>query len=153
QRIVANGSDFHIFTTDWNSATSAYDLRYTRSQDHAATWQPPVVLVTGMTGLYAGLAWAKATDSAVFVVWAQGNALPLQWGLLSSFDQGSTWQSQNPPAWTSPVFASVGPILYAAWSTPSGIVANRSLDAGATWLPTDVNLTPTLPAGATVGSP
>src|SRR5580765_7094336 len=72
-RIIASGSDVHTFTVDWNATTSAYDLRHTRSQDHASTWQAPVALVTGLT-YYSGVVWAGATDAAIFVVWNQVSA-------------------------------------------------------------------------------
>lgn len=137
------------------------DIYFNRSLDGGTTWLPTDTRLD--TGTPPGAArsyfpMASAEGSKVFVVWYEASGSSTTVRFNRSLDGGTTWlpvdtridhpltSVGNSPL---PQIASSGNSVYVAWTdqrngvTPTwnrDIYFNRSLDAGASWLPNDVRL-------------
>lgn len=127
-------------------------------------------------GTYFGLNGTKAQDkewatvdranNRIYVTWTQfdayGSALPADSSIIlftSSADGGDTWSApqrintvagdclddDNTVEGAVPAVGVHGEI-YVAWAGPQGIIFDRSLDGGATWLEEDISVT-AIPGG------
>jgi hypothetical protein len=130
-----------------------------KSIDGGQTWND---------GSYMGLNGTKAqdkhwsaidrTNNIIYVTWTQfdnyGSASPLDSSIIlfsKSTDEGMTWSpakriskvagdcidSDNTDEGAVPAVGPAGEI-YVSWAGPAGLVFNRSLDQGATWMDTNV---------------
>ena len=133
-----------------------------KSNDGGASWG---------AGTYTGLNGTKVQDKAwttvnranneIYVTWTQfdvyGSTAPTDSSVIlfsKSIDGGLTWStpkriskqagdcvdSDNTVEGAVPTMGSAGQI-YVAWAGPSGIVFNKSLDGGTTWLPQETSVT------------
>jgi len=130
-----------------------------KSTDHGLTWSD---------GTYFGLNGAKSQDKAwavvdpqtnnIYVSWTQfdvyGTSNPADSSIIlfsKSTDEGLTWSapkrinrvagdcvdSDNTVEGAVPAMGPGGEI-YIAWAGPAGLVFNRSLDQGLTWMDTNI---------------
>jgi hypothetical protein len=130
-----------------------------KSSDDGMTWT---------NGTFMGLNGTKAQDKQwsaidrtngnIYLTWTQfddyGSSYPLDSSLImfsKSTDGGQTWSpakrisneagdcvdSDNTVEGATPTIGPNGE-LYVAWAGPSGLVFNRSLDEGATWLNSEI---------------
>lgn len=140
---------------------------FQRSYDGGTTWSP---------GTFTGLNNAKAQDKEGIVVDPQTNKIYVTWTQFDNYGSSSPLDSSvilfsksadGAQTWSTPVRISneagncidsdstmegavpaVGPNgeIYVAWIGPDGLVFNKSLDDGLTWLPHETLVT-TVPGG------
>lgn len=144
-----------------------------KTTDNGETWND---------GSYAGLNGTKAqdkqwfaidpTDNTIYLTWTQfdiyGSASPLDSSIIlfsKSTDAGESWSpairlnrtsgdcldSDNTVEGAVPAVGPNGEV-YVAWAGPEGIVFDRSLDKGTTWLAEDIAVDP-MPTGWDYGIP
>ncbi|HQV51384.1 MAG: T9SS type A sorting domain-containing protein [Flavobacteriales bacterium] len=138
-----------------------------RSTDDGATWSE---------GTFTGLNGTKAQDKQWSVIDRSNNNIHLSWTQFDdygsgdpndksiilyahSFDGGATWStpikinevdgdcidSDNTVEGATPAIGPNGEV-YVAWTGPNGLVFNRSLDNGITWLSEEISIDP-MPEG------
>jgi hypothetical protein len=137
---------------------------FQKSTDGGATWSP---------GTYTGLNGAKAQDkeavvvnpltNEIYVTWTQfdiyGSADPADSSLIlfsKSADAGATWSTPvrlsmdagnciDSDSTVEGAIPMIGPAgeIYVVWTGPNGLVFNKSLDNGLTWLPHEITITST----------
>ena len=141
---------------------------FSKSTDGGITWTTP--------GTYTGLNGTKVQDkegiivnkltNEIYVTWTQfdnyGSTAPSDSSIIlfsKSADAGLTWStpvriskfagdcvdSDNTMEGAIPAIGPAGEI-YVVWTGPNGIVFNKSLDDGVTWLPTETSVT-SMPGG------
>lgn len=155
--------DFYYSHLSYPPAGSWIDrIVFQKSTDGGFTWSG---------GTYTGLNGTKAQDkegvavnpanNEIYVTWTQfdvyGSTASTDSSIIlfsKSADAGLTWStpirinkyagdcidSDNTMEGAVPTVGPAGEI-YVSWVGPSGIVFNKSLDGGATWLPVEINVT------------
>lgn len=163
------GNFFYSHLSNPPSAGSWVDrIVFTKSTDGGATWWP--------TGTAVGKNGTKVQDkegivvnrvnNEIYVTWTQfdnyGSSSPSDSSIIlfsKSTDDGLTWStpvrisadagdcvdSDNTMEGAVPAVGPAGEI-YVVWTGPNGLVFNKSLDGGITWLPHETNIT-TMPGG------
>jgi Secretion system C-terminal sorting domain len=141
---------------------------FTKSTDGGYTWWP--------TGTYTGLNGGKVQDkegiivnkatNEIYVTWTQfdnyGTTNPLDSSVIlfsKSADAGLTWSTPlriskeagncvDSDSTMEGAVPAIGPAgeIYVVWTGPNGIVFNKSLDNGVTWLPHETPVT-SMPGG------
>jgi hypothetical protein len=155
-RIVASGSSVYVtWQDDRNAPMTDRDVYFNYSADRGATWlSQDVRLDTDPAGAAdSSQLEIAASDTAVYVTWADDRNGLHDIYLNYSADRGRTWQSQDLRINTSlagaayslyPDVAVAGSSVYVAWgensSNASHAYFNRSLDGGATWLAQQVRI-------------
>lgn len=144
-----------------------------KSTDNGNNWS---------SGTYTGLNGNKAQDKQwsvvdrnnnnIYITWTQfddyGSSNPSDKSIIlfsKSTDRGQTWSTAkkinsvdgdciDSDDTTEGAVPAVGPNgeIYVAWAGPNGLVFNRSLDQGETWLPNEIAIDP-MPTGWDYGIP
>ena len=159
--IDTNG-DFYFFHLSNPSSGNWIDrIVCQKTSDFGNTWT---------TGTYTGLNGTKAqdkqwsaidkTNNAIYLTWTQfddyGSTNPLDSSLIlfsKSLDGGDTWSEakrinkhagdcideDDTVEGATPTIGPNGEV-YVAWTGPNGIVFNKSLDAGDTWLEEEITI-------------
>src|SRR5687768_6371957 len=162
----APGNELSVFPEIARSGTNLYvvwydrrlgdlDVFFNRSLDGGDTWLPADVRVdtTPAGGLGALIPQVAAEGANVYVVWQdRRDGLP-DVRFNRSADAGTTWLLADvrldsglagAAASREPRIAVAGPHLYVVWEDArngaTDVYFNRSLDGGATWLPSDARL-------------
>lgn len=153
-RIAAAGTSVYVTWEDDRNA-AARGVFFNRSLDGGATWLPGDVQVNDGPPTNAAQAPAiAAAGDAVFVVWEDSRNGSLDVYCDRSLDHGATWLPNDVRLDAGgffggdsrhPEVAVSGTSVFATWDDnrnrgSSDIYFNRSLDAGATWLSSDVRL-------------
>ena len=138
-----------------------------KSMDEGATWSP---------GTYTGLNGGKEQDKQWSVIDRNTNTIHLTWTQFDDYgstnpndksiilysrstDEGDTWSdpvkinevdgdcvdSDDTVEGATPALGPNGEV-YVAWAGPNGLVFNRSLDGGDTWLAEEIEINP-MPTG------
>lgn len=150
-QIVASGSNVYVAWHD--KANGLLEDVYCRaSSDRGATWGPANRLDLGSapgtkSSLYPKIA---ASGSNVFVAWHDLRTSPSQVWMNRSLDGGQTWLnpdikvSTGPSASNWPTIGCDGQSVTVAWRDYRDgnvhVYFQRSLDAGAGWLPADARV-------------
>ncbi len=165
---VDNANDFYFFHLSNPSSGNWIDrIVCQKSLDNGATWT---------NGSYAGLNGTKAQDKQwcaidrannnIYLTWTQfdkyGSANVLDSTVIlfsKSTDAGGTWSAPkrinkqagdciDDDQTVEGAVPAVGPNgeVYVAWAGPSGLVFNKSLDQGNTWLSSEILIDP-MPTG------
>jgi hypothetical protein len=162
-RIACSGDDAHVVWADRRAGPS--QIRYQRSSDAGATWlAEDLRLDTGPVQGSSSPARITASGERVYVVWADARHGETDVLFQRSLDGGRTWlpgpvRLDTDPAGEAP---SEGPVPFAegdlvcvAWidgrDGEADVRVNRSLDAGTTWLESDLRLD-TDPPGASAST-
>ena len=168
-QIAVSGSS--VYVTWQDRRDGALDIYFNRSVDGGATWlSTDVRLETDAAGAASsGDPQIAASGSSVYVVWGDNRNGSRDIYLNHSVDEGATWQRSDvrldtdlagAAVSTQPQIAACDSSVYVTWQddrnrryvgyVETDIYLNRSSDAGASWLASDVRLN-TDPAG-TAGS-
>lgn len=159
-RIAASGS--FVYATWYDGRNVGFDIYFNVSPDGGATWRTADVrLNTNALGTAASSRPAiAASDSSVYVAWQDDRNGNGDIYFNRSTDNGTTWLASDvrvdtdPPGSGysfSPAIAASGSSVYVLWpddrktllsSQGEDVFFNRSTDAGATWLASDVQLDP-----------
>ncbi len=163
------GNFFYSHLSNPPSSGSWVDrIVFTKSTDGGATWWP--------TGTAVGKNGTKVQDKEGIVVNPANNEIYVTWTQFDNYgstslsdssiilfskstDGGLTWSipvrissdagdcvdSDNTMEGAVPAVGPAGEI-YVVWTGPNGLVFNKSLDGGTTWLPHETNVT-TMPGG------
>lgn len=161
-RLAASGAGVYAV---WRDTSSGLGIYFNRSLDRGTTWLPSEMKISGPTVPLEPPGLAVA-GSSVYVVWEQSPSGRSDLYFNRSIDGGTTWpfapvrlDTGSPPGTglsTLPTIVALGNAIYVAWrdSRNSGrfvcghdIYFNRSLDGGATWLPSDVRVDTGTPPG------
>ncbi len=154
-RIAASGASVYVTWSDGRGGLQ--DIYFNRSLDAGATWLPADVRldVGSVPGTaFSGCPRIAASGASVYVTWAEAREPLPDIYFNRSLDAGATWLptavrldvGSVPRAGPSyePRLVTSGSSVYVTWfdarSGQSDIYFNRSLDAGASWLSTDVRL-------------
>lgn len=165
---VDTAGDFYFFHLS-NPASGNWIDRIVcqKTTDHGQSWN---------NGSFTGLNGTKAQDkhwvaidrnnNNMYVTWTQfdsyGSSDPLDSSIIlfsRSLDAGQTWStpvrinkvsgdcidSDNTVEGAVPAVGPNGEV-FVAWAGPNGLVFNRSLDQGLTWLPNEIAIDP-MPTG------
>ncbi|MEM7205773.1 MAG: hypothetical protein AAF628_36300 [Planctomycetota bacterium] len=135
---------------------SRYQIRFNSSHDQGATWLAADVQLDPQSTRGGSFPTIAASGEHVYVAWVDGLFTQSELIFNRSLDRGATWLSggvrvPSTPAGTSrvgsPRLVAEGDRVYLVWldwrglfRTNSDVYFNRSLDAGTTWLATDVRL-------------
>jgi hypothetical protein len=163
--IAADGAGVYVVWEDRRNSATMPDIYYNYSVDNGATWlATPVRLDLGTTAGTTS-AWSPdiaASSGNVCVVWADDRTGDADILCNYSTSAGVTWQATatrvdaaSAGVWSNmPQISSQGANMYVTWwdgrSGPDGIFVNVSLNAGANWQPSDVQLDT---GGSTSGNP
>ena len=166
---VDTNSDFYFFHLSNPPSPGSWIDRIVcqKTTDSGQTWN---------NGSYMGLNGTKAQDKQwaavnrknnhIYVTWTQfdqyGSNDPLDSSIIlfsKSIDGGQNWSAakrinkragdcQDSDSTVEGAVPTVGPNgeIYVAWAGPEGIVFDRSLDEGQTWLANDIHVDP-MPTG------
>lgn len=170
--VACAGATVHVAWSDGRNGRP--DIYYDRSSDGGATWLPSEVRLDvgsppGATG--SGSPQIAATPAAVLVCWQDSRNGNSDLYLNRSLDGGSTWlptdtrlDTGSPPGVDmslQPQLAAAGQMAAVVWadtrhstlpSTAKDIYLNRSLDAGTTWLSSDLRIDLGSPPGVGISS-
>jgi hypothetical protein len=130
----------------WSHSDNVYFAR-SSSGGTNSSWTSPASIGGSNNGHYPKIA---ISGNNVVVVWSQGTSPNCDAFYIYSPDAGATWDSpgllEDVPFSTAlePQIAISGSIALAAWQTYDGsnylVHYNRSVDGGASWLPSSVQL-------------
>ena len=154
-RIATAGAS--VWATWSDGRNGLQDVYFNRSSDAGATWLAADVrldLGSAPGSGFSACPVIAVSGSSVYVVWAEVRGGLADIYFNRSLDGGATWLpaavrldvGSAPGAGLSlePRLAAAGSNVYVTWSDAragqSDIYFNRSLDAGTTWLATDVRL-------------
>lgn len=166
--VVDANSHFYFFHLSNPSSGNWIDrIVCQKTTDNGQTWND---------GSYAGLNGTKAqdkqwcaidrTDNTMYLTWTQfdayGSSSPTDSSIIlfsRSDDQGVSWSPamrisrkggdcEDSDLTVEGAVPCIGPEgqVYVAWAGPEGIIFDRSLDKGDTWLEEDINVDP-MPTG------
>lgn len=166
--VVDTASHFYFFHLSNPPSGSWIDrIVCQKTTDDGAVWSPGTF--TGLNGIKAqDKEWAVVdrTNNNIYLTWTQfdayGSTNPADSSIIlfsRSTDGGDSWSapmrlnkvagdcldSDNTVEGCMPAVGANGEV-YAAWAGPAGLVFNRSLDQGNTWLPEDI-LVDSMPGG------
>lgn len=168
-QIATSGDSVYIAWNDSRNDTGDFrsNVFFNRSLNGGATWLTSTLQLNTVQPrpFQSASPQIAAVDQSVYVIWKDSRNAPSNLPFRNeiffrgSQDGGTTWLASElrldtaPPSSggsTDPQIAASGDSVYVVWADAREvnhwfIHFNRSLDRGATWLPSDIRLDSTLP--------
>lgn len=139
-RIAAVGPLVHVVWSDERGGSTVY---YNRSLDGGSTWLRADLRIDTGAGQVSSIPSIAVAGTSVYVIWEDDRSGSSSVHFNRSLNAGApgSWLAADVrlDGGRNPQLAASGAAVYAAWER-AGIWSNRSLDRGATWLPSSVRV-------------